>query len=458
VRYGDTGITLIFFSHYSQRRGFSENTYLIYSFTLRCTVRKPRKDILSVAHSLRDINALPSASIYLLHRNVNHANPFHRSELLPLFTQKTLRAVTYTVSTATAASFLEALTVHNGRSGLVVLFLADPHTLEGREGGKNGSTDPDRVLTLRRSDDLNLDGSGGKSGDLLGHTLTDSGEHGGTSGENNVGVQVLTDIDIALHDGLEGGVGNTVHFKTSQVRLEEDLRTTESLVTNDDDVTIGKLEGLLEGTGLGGLLHLLLEVNGDEAQGFLDVTNDFTFGRGGEGVTTLGENLHEVVGKVTSGKIETDDGVGKSVTFVDRDSVGDTISRVQNTSGGTTGSVQGKDGLNVDVHGRDIESLKHDLGHTFTVSLGVLRSLSKENRVGLGGDTELIVEGVMPDLLHIVPVGNDTVLDGVLQGENTTLGLSLITDVSVTLFHTNLLKREEKGVYKVSHCHVGRQS
>lgn len=54
-----------------------------------------------------------------------------------------------------------------------------------------------------------------------------------------------------------------------------------------------------------------------------------------------------------------------------------------------------------------------------------------------GGDSELVVEGVMPDLLHIVPVGDDTVLDGVLEGEDTSLGLGFITDVRVLLSHTD---------------------
>jgi hypothetical protein len=36
-------------------------------------------------------------------------------------------------------------------------------------------------------------------------------------------------------------------------------------------------------------------------------------------------------------------------------------------------------------------------------------------------------------LLHIVPVGNDTVLDRVLEGQDTTLGLSLVTYVRVLL-------------------------
>ena len=334
-------------------------------------------------------------------------------------------------------SNLEALTVDNGRSRLVVLFLADPHALESRERGKNRSSNPDRVFTFRGSHNLDLDGSRGKGGDLLGHTLRDSREHGGTSRKNNVGIQILADINIALHDGLEGGVGNTIHFETSQVGLEKNLRTTEALVSNHNDVSIGKLEGLLESRGFSGLLHLFLEVNGDETEGLLDVTDDFTFGGGGERVTTLGEDLHEVVGQVTSGKIETDDGVGKSVTFVDGNSVRNTVSRVKNATSGTTRGVKGENGLDVDVHGRDVEGLEHDLCHTFTIGLGVLGGLSEENRVGLGGNTKLIVEGVVPDLLHIVPVGNDTVLNGVLKGEDTTLGLGFVTDVGITLFHTN---------------------
>merc|ERR1711964_499808 len=43
----------------------------------------------------------------------------------------------------------------------------------------------------------------------------------------------------------------------------------------------------------------------------------------------------------------------------------------------------------------------------------------------------------MPDLLHVIPVGDDAVLNGVLQGEDTSLGLSLISDIGVLLSHTN---------------------
>ena len=53
---------------------------------------------------------------------------------------------------------LEALPVHDRRTALIVLLLGDPHLLEGREGGEDGSTDPHGVLALRWCDDLDLHG------------------------------------------------------------------------------------------------------------------------------------------------------------------------------------------------------------------------------------------------------------------------------------------------------------
>ena len=53
----------------------------------------------------------------------------------------------------------------------------------------------------------------------------------------------------------------------------------------------------------------------------------------------------------------------------------------------------------------------------------------------LRGHTKLIEEGVMPDLLHVVPVGDDTVLNGVLELEDSSLGLGLVSHVDLLLSH-----------------------
>merc|ERR1712227_917849 len=197
------------------------------------------------------------------------------------------------------------------------------------------------------------------------------------------------------------------------------------------------LVGLLKGGGGSSGGHLLLEVKGNIAELLLDVTDDLTLSGGGEGVASLGEDLHQVVGELTSSQVKTDNGVGESITLVDGDSVGDTISRVHDDTSGTSGGVEGEDSLDGDVHGGHVEGLEHDLGHLLSVGLRVEGSLGQEDGLLLGGNTELIVEGVVPDLLHVIPVGDDSVLNRVLQGEDTSLGLSLISNIGILLSHTN---------------------
>merc|ERR1712212_1189749 len=104
---------------------------------------------------------------------------------------------------------LEALAVDDGGAALVVLLLGDPHLLEGGEGSQGGASDPDGVLPLWGSDDLDLDGRGSQGGDLLLHTVSNTGVHGGASGHDGVGVQVLPDVNVALHDGVVDSLVDT---------------------------------------------------------------------------------------------------------------------------------------------------------------------------------------------------------------------------------------------------------
>merc|ERR1711953_1245521 len=91
---------------------------------------------------------------------------------------------------------LEALPVDDGRAGLVVLLLGNPHLLEGGQGGQDGASDPDRVLSLWWGNCLDLHGGWGEGGDLLLHPVGDAGVHGGPSGQVNVGVEVLPDVHV----------------------------------------------------------------------------------------------------------------------------------------------------------------------------------------------------------------------------------------------------------------------
>merc|ERR1719228_305326 len=230
---------------------------------------------------------------------------------------------------------------------------------------------------------------------------------------------------------------DTAGFHSKEGRLEESLRAAETLIANGDDLAVGKFIRLLKGGGGSSSGHLLLKVKCNIAELLFDVTDNLALGSGGEGVATLGQDLHEVVGELTSSKVKTDNGMGEGITFIYGDTMGDTISRVHDDTSGTARGIQGEDSLDSDIHGGHVEGFKHDLGHLLTVSLGVEGSLSQKDRLLLRGNTELIVECVVPDLLHVIPVGDDSVLYRVLEGEDTSLGLSLISNIGILLSHTN---------------------
>merc|ERR1712028_189679 len=167
----------------------------------------------------------------------------HLSLTAPIPTPSPTQCVYYFASyisyfATTAASVfavpvhLEALAVDDGRARLVVLLLGDPHLLEGREGGEDGAADPDGVLALRGGDDLDLHGRRGERGDLLREAVRDAVEHGGAAREDDVGVEVLADVDVALHDGLEHGVVGARRLLSDEGRLEEHLGAAEALVAD----------------------------------------------------------------------------------------------------------------------------------------------------------------------------------------------------------------------------------
>ena len=100
----------------------------------------------------------------------------------------------------------------NRRTGLIVLLLRDPHLLECGEGGQDGTSDPNGVLPLGRSDDLDHNGGRSLLHHLLLHSVGNSWEHGGPAGEDGVLVEIPTDFDVALHDAVVGGLVNTARF------------------------------------------------------------------------------------------------------------------------------------------------------------------------------------------------------------------------------------------------------
>ena len=104
----------------------------------------------------------------------------------------------------------------NRGTSVIVLFLRAPHTLEGAEGGQDRTSDPDRVLALRRCDNLNLselrkispitkkrrrrNEPWCLSRELLMHAVADAREHSGASTKNDITEKITADVKVAFED------------------------------------------------------------------------------------------------------------------------------------------------------------------------------------------------------------------------------------------------------------------
>jgi len=172
--------------------------------------------------------------------------------------------------------------VDNAWARFIVFLLGDPHLLEGGQRSQDGTSDPDGVLSLRWSNDLDLNGGWSQGSDFLLHSVSNTRVHSGTTRQDSVGIQVLTDVDVALHDGVVDGLVDSAGFHSQEGWLEEGLWATETLITNCDDLTIGQFIGFLQGGGCSSSGHFLFEVQSNIAQLLLDVTDNFSLSSGGE--------------------------------------------------------------------------------------------------------------------------------------------------------------------------------
>jgi hypothetical protein len=81
---------------------------------------------------------------------------------------------------------------------------------------------------------------------------------------------------------------------------------------------------------------------------------------------------------------------------------------------------------------RNIEGLEQDLGSRVAVGTRIERRFSQEDRVLFTQCLELFGVDVLPDLLHVVPVGDDAVFQRVADLEQTAQLLGFLTDKDVS--------------------------
>jgi len=67
-----------------------------------------------------------------------------------------------------------------------------------------------------------------------------------------------------------------------------------------------------------------------------------------------------VSSEISTSKVVSHNSMWKRITFIDWDGVGNSVTRINDHTSGSTGGVEGKDSLDRDIKLRDTESLEED--------------------------------------------------------------------------------------------------
>ena len=77
--------------------------------------------------------------------------------------------------------------------------------------------------------------------DLLLHAVSEAREHCGITGQNNVGVEVLPEVNITLQDEAIEGVADAYSGKTQINGMTESFSAQEPLLANGDHLALSPL-------------------------------------------------------------------------------------------------------------------------------------------------------------------------------------------------------------------------
>jgi len=237
-----------------------------------------------------------------------------------------------------------------------------------------------------------------------------------------------TKIDISTHDAVKELEAHTLSIHVEEVRLEEHLRSKITLLADADSAAVRDGDGIDKSSGLSGKLLLNLEIIADIAELLLDLTDSLKVRSAVEGITTEKKKLDEVTGDVRTGNIKTTDEVHHGVTLANRDDVSNTITRIEHNTIKKTLSIKHKNGLDSNIGSIETVLLEHHLDHLLTVLLRVQRSLGKKDLAVPGIDVETLMESVVPQVLHVLPAADDTVVKRIRDLELATGNGSLITN------------------------------
>jgi hypothetical protein len=250
--------------------------------------------------------------------------------------------------------------------------------------------------------------------DALMESLVEPSEEGGATCDHYRVVEGLPDVNVALFHAVHHHLVDTWPLETDLVRAEEDLGGLELFRAELDDLPIWKMivGYIFIVFAIFELLLVLLDGHGNITLHFLYLFHDFELSGRVEDVATPPEQELKVLGDIPASNVDSLYRVIYGKSLEDRAAVADTVSAVQDQPRSFTSGVETENCLLLEKYLWSSKLFEKDICGLDPVIEWVQRWLREQDRMLLGLNLEL-VEDVSPQSLHIVPVINHSMFNGV---------------------------------------------
>lgn len=205
------------------------------------------------------------------------------------------------------------------------------------------------------------------------------------------------------------------------VGTEKDLRCLEFLRAKLNDLTVRQV---IVRRVLILLLLMVLDIEAywdrNIALQLLDPLNDLKLSGCMENIAGAPQQKLEMLRHIATSKVNSLYRVRDGETFEDWTAMANAVSAIKDDARRLATSVETEHGLLLEEYLWRAKLLEKDVSRLHAIAVGVQGRLSEEDGVLLGGDLEL-VEDVPPELLHVIPVLNYTVLNWIVEFENASV-------------------------------------
>mmetsp|Transcript_20902 Transcript_20902/g.23640 ORF Transcript_20902/g.23640 Transcript_20902/m.23640 type:complete len:243 (+) Transcript_20902:681-1409(+) len=160
-------------------------------------------------------------------------------------------------------------------------------------------------------------------------------------------------------------------------------------------------------------------------------------------LSSISQRIQNKVGNISTCKRDMLDATSDDISIYNRNDMGNTVARINNSSrqalsmwrvsGVCGGGIKGQYGLHCNVHSLNIEGLKENFRHLFTILGSIHGRFRQQEVMFIWFYSQIIEDTSMPELFHTFPIVNDTTPDGIAQIVSGVIPQCFVANIKIEI-------------------------